>query len=59
MQEKPMSQVAARSSAGYSVSLSTAFKVVGLFCLLGLTLSAAILPMIAPERITWILSHIE
>jgi len=53
MQEKPMSQVVAQSSAGYSIP-----KVVGLLCLLGLTLSAAILPVIAPEKIAWILSHI-
>ena len=54
-----MSQVVARSRGGYSISLSTAFKVVALFCLLGLTLSAAILPMIAPEQVAWILSHLE
>ena len=54
-----MSQVVARSRAGYSISVSAALKVVALFCLIGLTLSAAILPMIAPEKVTWILSHIE
>jgi hypothetical protein len=43
----------------YSPLLSTPFKVVCLFCVLGLALSAVIVPMIAPEYLTWVLSHIE
>ena len=41
-----MSDLAARFV--YSPLLSTPFKVVCLFCVLGLVLSAAIVPMIAP-----------
>jgi hypothetical protein len=52
-----MSDLAARFI--YSPLLSTPFKVVCLFCLLGLALSAVIIPMIAPEQLTWVLSHIE
>ena len=42
-----MSDLAARFV--YSPLPSTAFKVVCLFCVLGLALSLAIVPMIAPE----------
>src|SRR5262249_51225529 len=56
-EEGPMSDLAARFI--YSPLLSTAFKVVYLFCLLGLALSVAIIPMIAPEHLAWVLSHIE
>ena len=52
-----MSDLAARFV--YSPVLSTPFKVVCLFCVLGLVLSAVIIPMIAPEYLTWVLSHIE
>src|SRR5262245_61823659 len=55
--EEPMSDLAARFV--YSPLLSTTFKVVCLFCVLGLVLSAAIVPMIAPEYMAWVLSHIE
>lgn len=55
--EEPMSDLAARFV--YSPLLSTAFKVVCLFCVLGLALSVAIVPMIAPEYLGWVLSHIE
>jgi hypothetical protein len=55
--EEPMSDLAARFV--YSPLLSTAFKVVCLFCVLGLALSVAIVPMIAPEHLAWVLSHIE
>jgi hypothetical protein len=54
---EPMSDLAARFV--YSPLLSTPFKVVCLFCVLGLVLSAAIVPMIAPEHLAWVLSHIE
>jgi hypothetical protein len=55
--EEPMSDLAARFA--YSPLLSTAFKAVCLFCVLGLALSVAIVPMIAPEYLAWVLSHIE
>jgi hypothetical protein len=55
--EEPVSDLAARFV--YSPLLSTAFKVVCLFCVLGLALSIAIVPMIAPEYLAWVLSHIE
>jgi hypothetical protein len=56
-EEEPMTDLAARFI--YSPRLSTAFKVVSLFCVLGLALSVAIVPMIAPEYLAWVLSHIE
>jgi hypothetical protein len=56
-EEEPMSDLAARFV--YSPLVSTAFKVVCLFCVLGLALSVAIVPMIAPEYLAWVLSHIE
>jgi len=52
-----MSDLAARFV--YSPLLSTPFKVVCLFCVLGLALSVAIVPMIAPEYLARVLSHIE
>jgi hypothetical protein len=55
--EGPMSDLAARFV--YSPLLSTPFKVVCLFCIFGLVLSAVIVPIIAPEHLTWVLSHIE
>ena len=55
--ETPMSDLAARFT--YSPLLSTSFKIVCLFCLLGLLLAAVIVPIIAPEELTWVLSHIE
>jgi hypothetical protein len=54
-----MSDLVVRASAAYWPSLSTACKVVCLFSLLGLALTAAMLPMIAPEELTWVLSRIE
>jgi hypothetical protein len=57
IEEGPMSDLAARFV--YSPLLSTPFKVVCLFCVLGLVLSAVIIPMIAPEYLTWVLSQIE
>jgi len=56
-EEEPMSDLAARFV--YSPLLSTPFKVVCLFCVLGLVVSAANVPMIAPEYLAWVLSHIE
>jgi hypothetical protein len=54
-----MSDLVARSSATYSLIVSTSFKVVCLFGLLGLLLAAAIIPMVAPEQMAWVLAHIE
>ena len=39
----------------YSPLVSTSVKVVCLFCVLGLALSAVIVPLIAPEHLTWVL----
>ena len=59
-EEKPMSDSVARSHhPAYSLLISTHFTVVCLFCLLGLALAAALIPMIAPETLNWTLSHIE
>src|SRR5438093_5949395 len=52
-EEEPMSDLAARFV--YAPLLSTSFKVVCLFGVLGLALSAVIIPMIAPEYLTWVL----
>src|SRR5712671_4501107 len=57
IEEEPMSDLAARFV--YSPLVSTGVKVVCLFCVLGLALSAVIVPLIAPEHLTWVLSHIE
>ena len=46
-----MSDLVARSHPAYSLFISTHFKVVCLFCLLGLALAAALIPMIAPETL--------
>jgi len=54
-----MSDFVARPHAAYSLLVSTDFKVVCLFCLLGLALAAALVPMIAPDTLNWTLSHIE
>jgi hypothetical protein len=56
-EEEPMSDLAARFV--YSPLVPTALKVVCLFCVLGLALSVAIIPMIAPEDLAWVLAHIE
>ena len=55
-----MSDLVARSHhPAYSLLITTHFKFVCWFCLLGLALAAALIPMIAPETLTWVLSHIE
>jgi hypothetical protein len=56
-EEESMTDLAARFV--YSPLVSTGVKVVCLFCVLGLALSAVIVPLIAPEHLTWVLSHIE
>jgi hypothetical protein len=43
----------------YSWLLPTYRKIVCLFGLLGLALAAAAIPTIAPENLSWVLSHIE
>jgi hypothetical protein len=58
-QENPMSDLVARSRKIYFPTLSTSITVVFLFCLLGLAIAAAIVPMIPPKDINWVLSHIE
>ena len=58
-EEEPMADLVARSRPAYSLPISNHFKVVCLFCLLGLALAAALVPMIAPETLNWTLSHIE
>ena len=54
-----MSDLVARSRKIYFPAPSTSITVVFLFCLLGLVITAAIVPMIPPEDISWVLSHIE
>jgi hypothetical protein len=56
-EEKSMSDLAARFV--YSPLVSTSLKAVFLVCVLGLALSAVIVPLVAPEHLTWVLSHIE
>jgi hypothetical protein len=55
--EEPMSDFIARSWYAYSSLLPTHFKIVCLFGLLGLALAAAVIPTIAPENLSWVLSH--
>ena len=54
-----MSDLVARLHPAYSLLVSTHFKVVFLFCLFGLALAAALIPILAPEDLNWVLSHIE
>jgi hypothetical protein len=54
-----MSDSIARSWYAYSWLLPTHLKIVCLFGLLGLALAAAVIPTIAPENLSWVLSHIE
>jgi len=59
-----MSDLAARptvppASATYSEITSTPLAVVLLFCLLGLAISAALLPSFAPEEVSAVLSRLE
>src|SRR5262249_32600617 len=56
-EEESMSDLAVRFV--YSPLVSTGLKVLCLFCVLGLALSAVIVPLIASEHLTWVLSHIE
>src|SRR6266516_4526476 len=65
--ERPMSELAVgptiprpsrtRPSTSYPQILSTSVTVVSLFCLLGLAITAALLPLFAPEEMSWVLSH--
>ena len=49
----------ARAGPSYSEYVSTPLAVVSLFCLLGLAVSAALLPLFASEEISWVISHLE
>jgi hypothetical protein len=59
MQEKPMSHVATSPNRIYSFEFSNGFEPICLFCLLGLLLSAAILPLVPAEQLSWLMLHIE
>ena len=59
IRENPMSDLAARSRKIHLPVPSTSITVVCLFCLLGLVITAAIVPMVPLEDISWVLSHIE
>jgi hypothetical protein len=54
-----MSDLAVRSRKTHLSLPSTSLTIVCLFALLGLVITAAIVPMIPPEDISWVLSHIE
>jgi hypothetical protein len=54
-EETSMSELPAR----YSPLLSSTFKAVCLFCLVGLLLAAVIMLMIAPEHLTWMLAQVD
>ena len=59
-----MSDLAARPSIApvgltYRETVSTPLALVPLFCLLGLAISAALLPLFASEEISWVISHLE
>jgi hypothetical protein len=57
--EKPMSDLAVRWSATHWPRVSISLKVVCLLCILGLVVTVAILPLIAPAELNWVLSHLE
>jgi hypothetical protein len=58
-EEEAMSDLVARPHPAYSLLISTHLKVVCLFCLFGLALAAVLIPMLAPEDLNWVLSHVE
>jgi len=48
-----------RDGASYSEVLSTPLAVAFVSCVLGLAVSAALLPLFAPEEISWVISHLD
>jgi hypothetical protein len=53
------SSYAASTNVSPLVVVSTSLAAVGLFCLLGLAISAIVLPHIPAEHLGWILAHLE
>jgi flagellar motor switch protein FliG len=54
-----MYDVPVDSKARLGLSLPSTVKVAYLFCLLGLAISAAVLPHYSPDDVTWIMTHLE
>ena len=54
-----MSDLVVRPRKIYFPAPSTSIAVVFLFSLLGLVITAAVVPMIPSADISWVLSHIE
>ena len=51
--------LSAASKRSVLPSLPTPVAILCLFCLLGLTVSAAVLPMYSAADVTWAMAHIE
>lgn len=54
-----MSTLSAASKRSVLPSLPASILVLCLFCLLGLSISAAVLPMYSPADVTWAMAHLE
>ena len=54
-----MSEIIIESPRNRAMPLPVDVRVVLLFCLFGLAISAAILPLFTPDDVAWVLSHIE
>jgi hypothetical protein len=52
----PLASAAAAASAG---AVADTLKMLCLFALLGLTISAAVLPHVAPDDLAWVFAHLE
>jgi hypothetical protein len=59
MSDLAVRQATARAGASHSEFVSTPLAIVALFSLLGLAISAALLPLFASEEISWVISHLE
>jgi hypothetical protein len=59
MSDLAVRSTTARDGASYSEVLSTPLAVAFMFCVVGLAISAVLLPLFAPEEISWVISHLE
>ena len=54
-----MYDVSVDSEGRLGLLLPRTVKVAYLFCLLGLAISAAVLPHYSPDDVTWVMTHLE
>jgi len=54
-----MSEIIIDSPSNRATPLSIDVRILLLFCLFGLAISAAILPLFTPDDVSWVVSHIE